>query len=102
VEYPLIISGKPLFSYQAYVPVTFALGVLLSAFTALIAMLALSGLPRLNHPVFNSEQFAGVTDDSFFITIESADPLFDKGETRSFLESIGGKDIEILEESDEN
>jgi len=99
VDYPLVISGKPFFSYQAYVPVTFALGVLLSAFTALIAMLALNGLPRFNHPIFNSKQFAKATDDGFFMTIEANDPLFDSGNTKSLLEAIGGKDIEIFEES---
>lgn len=98
VAYPVVISGKPFFSYQAYVPVTFALGVLMSAFAAVIAMLAFNGLPRLNHPLFSSEQFAKVTDDSFFISIESNDPLFDRKETRALLSSIGGKDIEVIEE----
>src|SRR5687768_110553 len=32
VAYPLIISGKPLFSHQAFVPITFEVTVLLSAF----------------------------------------------------------------------
>jgi len=98
IEYPLVISGKPFFSYQAYLPITFAVGVLMAAATALIGMLALNGLPRLNHPVFNSEQFARATDDAFFISIEKKDPMFDTDKTRSFLESIGATDIEVLEE----
>jgi len=99
VEYPLVISGKPFFSYQAYLPVSFALGVLLAAATALIGMLALNGLPRFNHPVFNSEKFARASDDSFFISIEKSDPKFDTEKVKSFFESIGGTDIEVLEES---
>ncbi len=98
IDYPLVISGKPFFSYQAYTPITFALGVLLSAVAALVGMLALNGLPRFNHPVFNSDRFAEATDDGFFITVESGDPLFDANDTRSFFESLGGKNIEILEE----
>lgn len=100
IDYPLIISGKPLFSYQAYVPVTFALGVLLSAFAALVGMLALNGLPRFNHPVFNSDRFDSASDDGFFISIEIGDPKFDRDKTREFLKSIGGKNIEILEENE--
>ena len=93
VDYPLVISGKPLFSFQAYVPVTFALGVLLSAFAALVGMLALNGLPRLFHPIFYSERFAAATDDGFFVSIESDDPLYDDVTTKGFLESIGGRNI---------
>ncbi|MCP4632633.1 MAG: DUF3341 domain-containing protein [candidate division Zixibacteria bacterium] len=96
IDYPLVISGKPLFSFQAYVPVTFALGVLLSAFTALIGMLILNGLPRFNHPVFDSMNFERVTDDGFFISIETDDSLFDVERTKALLESIGGKDTEVL------
>lgn len=98
IEYPLVISGKPFFSYQAYLPVTFALGVLMGAATALIGMLALNGLPRFNHPVFNSVKFARASDDSFFISIEKVDPQFDTAKTKSFLESIGGTDVEVLED----
>jgi hypothetical protein len=99
IDYPLVISGKPLFSFQAYVPVTFAVGVLLSAFTALFGMLVINGLPKLFHPVFYSERFTRFSDDGFFISIESADPRFNPGRTAKFLETIGGKDIELLRES---
>jgi len=98
LEYPLVISGKPFFSFQAYVPVTFALGVLLSAVAALVGMLVLNGLPRLHHPVFYSDNFARATDDGFFISIETEDPLFDADQTRTFLESAGGRNIEELRE----
>jgi len=101
IDYPLVISGKPLFSYQAYVPVTFAVGVLLSAFTALFGMLALNGLPRFNHPVFNSDQFKAASDHLFFISVEVEDPQFDETKTIQFLESIGGTDCELLQENDE-
>lgn len=100
-SYPLVISGKPLFSYQAYVPITFALGVLLSAFTALIMMLILNGLPRLNHPVFNSDNFSQFSNDAFFISIEADDAKFEQEKAISFLESLGATNCEILRESEE-
>jgi len=96
IDYPIVISGKPLFSFQAYVPVTFAVGVLLSAFTALFGMLILNGLPRWFHPVFYSDKFSRFSDDGFFISVEPDDPNFDPDKTGKFLESIGGKDIELL------
>jgi len=96
IDYPIVISGKPLFSFQAYVPVTFAVGVLLSAFTAMFGMLILNGLPRWFHPLFYSDTFSRFSNDGFFISVESGDPQFDSEQTGKFLESVGGKDIEQL------
>jgi hypothetical protein len=97
VDYRVVISGKPFNSYQAYTPVTFALTVLLAAFAAFFGSLAFNRLPRFNHPVFSSKNFERVTDDGFFVSIESTDPKFDIGKTREFLESIGGRNVEVLE-----
>lgn len=96
VDYPLVFSGKPFNSFQAYLPVTFALAVLFSGFTALFGMLALNKLPRYNHPLFSSKRFDKSGDDGFFISIDSRDPEFDPEKTKAFLESIGGKNLEVL------
>lgn len=98
IDYPLVISGKPFFSFQAFVPITFAITVLFSAFGAMFGMLALNKLPQFHHMLFNSKQFERVTDDGFFVSIESDDKKFSLDETRLFLESIGGTDIEIIED----
>jgi hypothetical protein len=98
ISYPLVIAGKPYFAFQAYVPVTFAFGVLGGAFGAIFSMLIINRLPRLNHPLFNSEQFKRFSNDAFFISLESDDPLYDETKARSFLESIGGKNVEVLKD----
>jgi hypothetical protein len=96
VASPLVISGKPFFSYQAYLPVTFALAVIMAALTSLIGMLALNKLPRWNHPLFASRLFSKLGDNGFFITIESSDPGFSDEETPAFLRAAGAGEIEIL------
>jgi hypothetical protein len=93
-----VIAGKPFFAFQAYVPITFALGVLLAAFGALFGMLIINRLPRLNHPVFNSDNFAKVTDNSFFITVESSDSKYERSKTQALLEVMGGKNMEVLKD----
>ena len=98
IAYPLIIGGKPLFSYQAFVPVTFELTILLSAFGAVFGMFALNRLPMFYHPVFRSSHFRRASDDRFFISIEATDPRFDLSRTRSFLESLGGENVTVLED----
>ena len=95
--YPLVISGKPLFSWQAYIIITFALFVLVGAITAVFGMLGLNKLPRLHHPVFYSDNFKKASDDGFFMSIEASDTQFDPDQTRRFLESIGGSNVEVLE-----
>lgn len=98
IDYPIVISGKAFFSFQAFVPITFELTVLLSAFGAVFGMFALNGLPRLHHPIFNSDRFAAVSNNGFFLSVERADAKFDPIQTTSFLESIGGKHVETLNE----
>ena len=97
VDYPFLISGKPLFSLPANIPVAFETTILFAAISALIGMLALNRLPQLYHPLFTNRSFKRVTDDRFFISIEAEDPLFDATKTRELLELISGRSIEEIE-----
>ncbi|GAB4237404.1 MAG: hypothetical protein Kow00109_11390 [Acidobacteriota bacterium] len=96
--YPLIISGKPLFSWPAFVPIMFECGVLGGALGAVLGFLFFSRLPEHFHPIFASRRFEAVTDDGFFLTLEAADPLFDPDRARSFLEKLGAAEVEELPE----
>ncbi|MEE3001963.1 MAG: DUF3341 domain-containing protein [Planctomycetota bacterium] len=97
VGYQFEVSGKPLISGPAFIPVLFELTVLLSALTAVGAMLLLNGLPRLYHPVLKSPKLARITDDRFFLVIESRDPEFADEKTRTFLESLDPVSVVELE-----
>lgn len=94
--YPLVISGKPLFAWQAFIPVTFELAVLLGAVGAVFGMLGLNKLPMHWHPLFASERFERATDDRFFISIESWDPRFDATRTAAELEDYGATHVELI------
>jgi hypothetical protein len=96
VDYKLVISGKPFFSYQAYAPPIFAMGVLTGAITAVLGMMALNRLPRLHHSLFRSKNFERVTTDGFFVSVQSDDPQYDETRVKAFLASIGGKNVEVL------
>lgn len=97
--YPQIIAGKPYFTWQAYVPVTFELGVLLGSFGAVFGMFHLNRIPQWHHPLFNSERFEKVTDDKFFIAIEAKDPKYDERKTKKFLKKIGATHVELVEDA---
>jgi len=98
--YPTVVQAKPanINTIAAFFPIMFELTILLSGFTTLFGVLGLMGLPRLNHPLFASKQFAGATDDKFFIAVEVRDPNFNKEETKELLENAGGYNIELVEE----
>ncbi len=98
VDYPYVISDKPLNSVPADIPVMFELTVLFSAFLTLFAILAFTRLPRWRHPVFSSRRFKRATTDRFFICIETSDPRFDERGTTAFLAALGGGTVERLED----
>ena len=88
IAYPLNIGGRPLHSWPMFIPVTYEMTILFAALTAVLGMLALNGLPRPHHPVFNVEGFARASADRFFLCIEAQDPRFDPVVTRRFLEGL--------------
>jgi hypothetical protein len=102
VDYPFVISGKPLFGLPAAIPITFELTVLLSALSTFFGMWLSNGLPRLSHPLFSNERFRRATADRFFIVIEARDPSFDRTKTREFLASLGGTVVEEIHDQAED
>ena len=94
MAYPLVIAGKPFFSYQAYGPVAFAIMVLTSAFVALFGMLALNKLPMLYHKIFDAKLSDKINIDGFILSVTADDPQFDPVRTKEFLKEIGGRDLE--------
>jgi len=94
VDYPYLISGKPLFSLPANIPVIFETTILLAAFGAVFGMLMLNKLPLLYNPLFRSKRFARVTNDKFFVVIEADDPNFDAAKAKQLLESTHPDTVE--------
>jgi len=98
IDYPIMIAGKPFFSWPAWIPVTFELTILFGSFGAVFGMFGLNRIPTFNHPVFNSERFLRVTDDRFFIAIEARDPLYDAKKTKKLLQKLGATHVEEVDE----
>ena len=98
VDYEIWVSGKEPYAWPSTIPITFELMVLLSAFGAVFGMFAINRLPRLHHPIFAHSTFHRASDDRFFLSIDAADPKFDRQETMRFLQGIGAKNVEIVED----
>jgi hypothetical protein len=92
-EYPLIIGGRPMFSWVSFIPVSFETTILFAAITTVLGMLLLNGLPMPYHPVFNVPGFSRATTDRFFLCIEAVDPQFDRQKTAEFLKSLNPREV---------
>lgn len=97
-NYPLFVSGKPMVSMPAWIPVIFELTILFSALTAVFGMLGLNRLPRHYNPLFKNRRFRRVTSDRFFVVIDAADPVFDREKTEKMLVDLGAVAVEWVEE----
>jgi mono/diheme cytochrome c family protein len=62
---------------------------LFSVFASFFGMWALNKLPQVWHPLFRLDRFLRVTDDGFFLAIESRDRRFDAVKTKELLQEAG-------------
>ncbi|HEY2417250.1 MAG TPA: DUF3341 domain-containing protein [Steroidobacteraceae bacterium] len=95
-DYPINVGGRPLYPLSAFAVDAFELTVLFAALTPAIGMLALNGLPRLHHPVFEAPTFRRASKDRFFLCVLSTDDHFDARRTRDFLQGLDPISIELI------
>src|SRR5687768_1466878 len=95
-DYAWVISGKPIWSIPANVPIMFELTVLFAGITTLVAMLVLNNLPLPSHPLDFVKRFARSTDDRFFLLIEAADPKFDETRTKALIDGTHPEAVESV------
>ena len=97
IDYPLVIGGKPFFSWPAFVPVTFEVTVLSAAVGTVLTMIALFfKFPNNSHALHDTDYMKKVSSDKFGLCIVSIDKNFDEGKVTEFLKNIGGKDVQTI------
>ena len=98
IDYPVITGGKPLFSWQAFVPVMFEVTVLFATFTAGLAMLfVFNKLPFFGHPVLHSKAIKDITRDKLALSIEQSGTALDIEAARQALMESGAESVEVVE-----
>lgn len=108
VDWPIIVGGKPMNSWPAFVPIMFECTILFAGLATVGAMFLINGLPNFSRKVIDSS----ITRDRFALLIEA--PLdveddeeldererakaaqfkkFDEAEATQFLKSAGAKEV---------
>lgn len=101
-DYPLIVGGKPYFSFVFPFPVAYELTILLASFGTLGGMFILNRLPMHYHPVMNYDKFRHLTDDKFAIVVEAVDGLYDPEKTAALLSGLGAVEVTTIDEEEQD
>lgn len=72
--FPMNISGKPLNSWPAFLPITFEMSVLTCAFFILISFILVNRLPRFDRGIYALSAYNEHRHDRFFIVAKKEDP----------------------------
>jgi mono/diheme cytochrome c family protein len=96
-DYPLVIGGKPLWSWPAFVPVAFELTVLAASVLTVVTMIVLYfRFPNNSHPLHDTPYMKRVSSDGFGISIQADDPSFEEHAVRDFFARVHGTDVSAV------
>lgn len=95
IDYPLNVGGRPLLSLPAWIPITFELAVLLTAFGVFFGVLGLSRLPQPYHPVFEHDAFRSASTHGYWLSVPKLDGV-DVQDVQSKLQSLGATQVTVV------
>jgi hypothetical protein len=89
VDYPLNIGGNPLFSYPAFIPVTFELMVLFSSLATVVGMMVVfNRLPQHSSSLLRSKFIRDLTCDKYGLVLDASDPKFAPETVHAFFDGL--------------
>lgn len=98
LDYPLNVGNRPPHSAPAFVPITFEMGVLISALSIFFGLMAMSRLPQPYHPVFEHDAFRTASTHGFWISVAGAPASLDTEKVEADLKALGGTNVATVRE----
>jgi hypothetical protein len=96
VDYPINVGGRPDASWPAFIPAAVEMTILFAALAGLVSMLRSNGLPRLHHPLFESERFAQASRAGLFVVVLAVDPHYEADGARRDLTELQATHVETV------
>jgi len=94
VGYPVDIGGRPGFSWPAFVPIAFEIGILSAMLAGFFGYLVVNRLPHLYDPVDEAMLMRGATRDRWCVSIHTESPA----RTHDLLRVLAAEQVEELPE----
>jgi mono/diheme cytochrome c family protein len=99
MDYRIVTAGKPVLSWEAFVPIMFEVTVLFATFTSGLGMLLLlNRLPLFRHPMLRARSMPQITKDKFALAVESDGQLLDVDAILAVLGKAGARETEVIEQ----
>lgn len=93
IDWPINVGGKPLFSWQAFVPIIFECGILFAGITTFMAILHVARLYPGKDPKMLSER---LTNDQFALLV-SVRTQVDREKALDFFKQAGIEDVQEID-----
>ena len=102
VDYPVRIGGKPLFSWPAFLPITFEFFVLFTALATTLLATRFCKLWRWHSPLHDTGIAHEVTTTRFALVLSAEDERYEAASAIALLAQAGCEDVRpLMEDADD-